>query len=177
METDDAELISRTLVEGDSRAFDQLVLRHHSPIRFLLRRLTGGNEALADDLAQEAFLMAWQKLDSFRNEARFSTWLHQIAYRAFLAHARSRRDHETLDDNANLGSVESTVRGSNFHHDLELAMLKLSEPERAVVTLCLGSSLTHHEAAQVLQLPLGTIKTHLARGREKLRALLAEWKS
>jgi len=177
VEPDDAELISCTLVEGDSRAFDQLVLQHQSPIRFLLRRLTGGNEALADDLAQEAFLMAWQKLGSFRNEARFSTWLHQIAYRTFLAHTRSSRNHEPLDDNPNLGSVDSTVRGSNFQHDLELAMLKLSEPERAVVTLCFGSGLTHHEACEVLQLPLGTVKTHIARGREKLRTSLAEWNS
>lgn len=177
MEPDDAELISRTLLGGDSRAFDQLVLRHHSPIRFLLRRLTGGDEALADDLAQEAFLMAWQKLDSFRHEARFPTWLHQIAYRTFLAHTRSRRGQETLNDNPDLGSIDSTVRGSNFNHDLELAMLKLSESERAVVTLCFGSGLTHPEAAQVLQLPLGTVKTHLLRGREKLRTLLAEWQT
>jgi len=177
VEPDDAELISRTLVQRDSRAFDQLVLRHQSPIRCLLRRLTGGNEALADDLAQEAFLIAWRKLDTFRNAARFPTWLHQIAYRAFLAHARSQRDHESLDDTANPGSVDSTARGSDFQHDLELAMLKLSEPERVVVTLCLGSSLTRDEAAQVLQLPVGTVKTHLLRGREKLRTLLAEWQS
>ena len=177
MEPDDAELISRSLVEGDSLAFDQLVLRHQSPIRFLLRRLTGGNEALADDLAQEAFITAWRKLGNFRNEARFPTWLHQIAYRTFLAHTRSRRDHQPLDENYHFGSVESTVRGSNFQYDLELAMLKLCESERAVVTLCLGSGLTHDEAAQVLQLPLGTVKTHLLRGREKLRTLLAEWQS
>ena len=94
-----------------------------------------------------------------------------------LAHARSRRDHEPLDDNSNPGSVDSTARGSDFQHDLELAMLKLSEHERAVVTLCLGSSLTRVEAAGVLQLPVGTVKTHLLREREKLRALLAEWKS
>ena len=177
MEPDDAELISRTLVEGDPRAFDQLVLRYQSPVRSLLRRLTGGNEALADDLAQEAFLIAWRKLGSFRNEARFSTWLYQIAYRTFLAHARSRHDHEPLDDNSNSGSVDSTARGSDFQHDLEIAMLKLSESERAVVTLCLGSGLTHDETANVLQLPIGTVKTHLLRGREKLRKLLAEWKS
>ncbi len=177
MEPDDAELISRTLLERDPRAFDQLVHRYQSPIRCLLRRLTGGHEALADDLAQEAFFTAWRKLGSFRNEARFSTWLHQIAYRAFLAHIRSRREHEPLEENPELGSVASTARNSDFQHDLELAMLKLSEPERAVVTLCLGSSLTHEEAAGVLQFPVGTVKTHLLRGREKLRTLLAEWQS
>jgi len=177
VEPDDAELISRTLVERDPRAFDQLVLRYQSPVRSLLRRLTGGNEALADDLGQETFLIAWRKLGNFRNESRFSTWLHQIAYRTFLAHTRSRRDHEPLDDHSNPGSVDSTARGSDFQHDLEIAMLKLSESERAVVTLCLGSSLTHDEAANVLQLPIGTVKTHLLRGREKLRTQLAEWNS
>lgn len=177
MEPDDAELITRTLIERDSRAFDQLVLRHQSPIRCLLRRLADGNEALADDLAQEAFIIAWRKLDTFRNESRFPTWLHQIAYRVFLAHTRSQRDHESLDVNADPGSVDSAARGSDFQHDLEFAMLRLSEPERAVVTLCLGSSLTREEAAHVLQLPVGTVKTHLLRGREKLCTLLAEWKS
>ena len=101
--------------------------------------------------------------------ARIVVWI--------LAHARSGCDHEPLDDNSNPGSVDSTARGSDFQHDLELAMLKLSEHERAVVTLCLGSSLTRVEAAGVLQLPVGTVKTHLLREREKLRALLAEWKS
>jgi len=134
VEPNDAELISRTLVERDSRAFDLLVLRYQAPVRCLLRRLTGGDEALADDLAQEAFLVAWRKLGSFRNEARFPTWLHQVAYRTFLAHTRCRRDHEPLDDHPNLGSVGSTARGSDFQHDLEIAMLKLSEPERAIVT-------------------------------------------
>jgi RNA polymerase sigma-70 factor (ECF subfamily) len=143
----------------------------------MLRRLTDGNGALADDLAQEAFLIAWRKLDSFRNDASFLTWLHQIAYRTFLAHWRRRRDHDSLDENPTYGYIDSHARGSDFQHDLELAMLKLSETERAVVTLCLGSGLTHSEAAQVLETPLGTVKTHLLRGRDKLRNLLAEWNS
>jgi RNA polymerase sigma-70 factor (ECF subfamily) len=143
----------------------------------MLRRLADGNAALADDLAQEAFLMAWRKLDSFRNEASFLTWLHQIAYRTFLAHWRRRRDHESIDENPKHGYIDSHARGSDFQHDLELAMLSLSEPKRAVVTLCLGSGLTHAEAAQVLDTPIGTVKSHLLRGRDKLRILLAEWNS
>ena len=177
MSENDDVLVRRAQVERDSVAFDQLVLRHQSPIRTMLRRLTDGNGALADDLAQEAFLIAWRKLDSFRNDASFLTWLHQIAYRTFLAHWRRRRDHDSLDENPTYGYIDSHARGSDFQHDLELAMLKLSETERAVVTLCLGSGLTHSEAAQVLETPLGTVKTHLLRGRDKLRNLLAEWNS
>ncbi|MGC3988402.1 MAG: sigma-70 family RNA polymerase sigma factor [Chthoniobacteraceae bacterium] len=167
MELDDAELIRRTLTGADLRAFDELVRRHQSPVRCLLRRLARGNEALADDLAQETFVIAWRQLGSFRQEARFATWLHQIAYRAFLGDWRRRREHEPLEEDAGRGRVESTARSSDFHHDLELAMLKLSQPERAAVTLCLGSGLTHEEAAVVLEMPVGTVKTHLLRGRRK----------
>lgn len=177
MDRDDALLICSTLDGTDANAFDQLVLRYQAPIRCLLRRLTKGNEAQADDLAQEAFLIAWRKLASFRGESGFSTWLHQIAYRTFLSHVRTQRDHEVLEEYHQPEVVASAVRESDIRHDLELAMQKLSEPERAVITLCLGSCLTHDEASQVLQLPLGTIKTHLLRGREKLRILLAEWQS
>ena len=111
MEPDDAELVSRTLLDRDPRAFDQLVLRHQSPIRCLLRRLTGGNEALADDLAQDAFFTAWRKLASFRNEARFSTWLHKIAVNCVLSRRKGlRAEYEVaepaagLPDRADLGS-------------------------------------------------------------------------
>jgi RNA polymerase sigma-70 factor (ECF subfamily) len=71
----DAHLITRVLRAGDPNAFGELVRRYQSPVRSFLRRLTRGDEALADDLAQETFLRAWRKLETFRAEARFSSWL------------------------------------------------------------------------------------------------------
>src|SRR6187549_3756151 len=93
----DATLIARALVADDRHAFAELVKRHQSSVRATLRRLTAGNHALADDLAQETFVLAWRNLASFRQEARFSTWLYRIATNAWLAHARKRRE-ELLGD-------------------------------------------------------------------------------
>src|SRR5436309_5155808 len=96
----DAQLIARVVVGDDRHAFSELVRRHQSAVRAMLRRLTAGNHALADDLAQEAFLLAYRNLRSFRQEAKFSTWLYRIATNAFFAHSRKRTE-ELLGDQAN----------------------------------------------------------------------------
>src|SRR6187200_3672133 len=93
----DATLIARALVADDRHAFAELVKRHQSAVRATLRRLTAGNHALADDLAQETFVQAWRGLKSFRQEARFSTWLYRIATNCWLADARKRKE-ELLGD-------------------------------------------------------------------------------
>src|SRR5689334_6616190 len=93
----DAELIARAVINDDRHAFSELVRRYQSGVRATLRRLTAGNHALADDLAQETFLLAYRNLRTFRQEARFSTWLYRIATNAFLAYNRKRRE-ELLGD-------------------------------------------------------------------------------
>src|SRR5881275_489451 len=90
----DAQLIARCVVGDDRHAFAELVRRHQSAVRACVRKLTSGNTALADDLAQETFIQAWRNLKSFRQEARFSTWLYRIATNCWLMHARKR--HEEL---------------------------------------------------------------------------------
>ena len=93
----DAQLIARVVVHDDRHAFSELVRRHQSAVRATLRRLTAGNHALADDLAQDTFMLAYRNLKSFRQEAQFSTWLYRIATNAFLADARKRKE-ELLGD-------------------------------------------------------------------------------
>src|SRR5213594_404523 len=94
----DAQLIARVVVDDDRNAFSELVRRHQSAVRTTLRRLTAGNHALADDLAQETFLLAYRNLKSFRQEAKFSTWLYRIAYNAFLADLRKTKELPLPDD-------------------------------------------------------------------------------
>ena len=93
----DAQLIARAMVTDDRHAFAELVRRHQSGVRACLRKLTAGNHALADDLAQETFVLAWRNLKSFRQEARFSTWLYRIATNCWLGDARKRKE-ELLGD-------------------------------------------------------------------------------
>lgn len=86
----DRALVARALLGQDRRAFEQLLRRHQGMVRAQLRRLLHGDEAAADDLAQETFLLAWRKLDQFRGESRFSTWLYRIAYSCSLQALRKR---------------------------------------------------------------------------------------
>ncbi|MBK6393749.1 MAG: sigma-70 family RNA polymerase sigma factor [Betaproteobacteria bacterium] len=104
----DAELIARAVVGDDRHAYAELVRRHQSAVRACLRRLTAGNHALADDLAQETFVLAWRNLKSFRQEARFSTWLYRIATNCWLADARKRK--ETLLGDADADVAEGRRR-------------------------------------------------------------------
>ena len=154
---------------GDTAAYEALVRTHQSRLRGFLRRLARGDRALADDLAQEAILEAWRKIRQFRGEGAFSAWLARIGYRRYLMWARQRK-LEPLDENTN--DFAAATPSPDVKLDLEKAMARLSAPERAALTLCYAQSYTNEEAAAILELPLGTLKSHVARGREKLKALL-----
>src|SRR6184192_1195015 len=104
----DAQLIARVLVQDDRHAFGELVRRHQSTVRASLRKLTRGNIALADDLAQETFLLAYRNLKSFRQDAKFSTWLYRIAYNAFLADARKMKELPLPEDSESLAPVDAS---------------------------------------------------------------------
>jgi RNA polymerase sigma-70 factor, ECF subfamily len=160
----------RLAAAGDPAAFEALVRQRQSPLRGFLRRLTRGDHALADDLAQETFLEAWRKIDQFRGEGTFAGWLARIAYRRYLMWARQRK-LESLDNEAENIEAHSAL-APDLRLDLEKAMVRLSLPERAALTLCYAQEYTNEEAAEILELPLGTLKSHVARGREKLRSLL-----
>ena len=183
----DAQLIARCVVADDRHAFAELVRRHQSSVRACLRKLTAGNHALADDLAQDTFVLAWRNVKAFRQEARFSTWLYRIATNCWLAHARKRRE-ELLGDRDGLVAEEDAeptgnasevtgdhARSASLRLDLERAMRVLSEPERAAIVQCYDNDLSHEEAAYVLGMPVGTVKTHIFRARQKLKAAMAAW--
>lgn len=172
----DRGLVARALLADDARAFEQLVRRHQGMVRAQLRRLLHGDHARADDLAQETFLLAWRKLDQFRGEARFSTWLHRIAYTCFLQ-ARRTRQTITRDEIADITPSEPlhAQHAADLRHEVMRAMQRLSPDEQTVLLHCTWLGLSHDEAAYVLAMPLGTVKSHMVRGKAKLRALLAEW--
>ena len=177
MSLSDSELIARVLLADDHHAFTELVRRHQSALRGLLRKLTRGNEVLADELAQETFLRAYRSLKQYRGDAKFSTWLHRIACNAFQSDVRRAKPHETLDAHESELAENPAIDRIDLQHDIEEAMKILTEPERAAVTLCYTSGLTHEEAADVLRLPLGTVKTNILTAKQKLRRYLLPWQN
>ncbi len=173
----DHALVARVLLTDDRRAFEQLMRRHQGMVRAQLRRLLHGDEARADDLAQETFLLAWRKLDQFRGEARFSTWLYRIAYTCFLQ-AHRKRSSAVEDGDGDAPDPRTSPRDAvDLRLDVERAMHSLSTTEQIVLTHVVQLGLSHDEAAYVLAMPLGTVKSHTNRGKAKLRALLADWQA
>jgi RNA polymerase sigma-70 factor (ECF subfamily) len=183
----DSALIARALAGGDRHAFAVLVRRHQSPVRGLLRRLANGDEALADDLAQETFIQAYRKLGQFRADARFSTWLYRIAYNCFLMHLRSRKAEPLMSEPLDEAAVEDRETPSDelrpeetaadMQMDLQRAMACLSLVERAAITQCYYLDRSHEEAAYALGCPVGTVKSHILRAKRKLKQALQDWET
>lgn len=171
----DHALVARALLADDRRAFEQLVRRHQGMVRAQLRRLLHGDIARADDLAQETFLLAWRKLSQFRGEARFSTWLYRIAYSCFLQSVRKRQHLSDTPGDDPTEPQLSVSREVTLRLDMARALRGLSEAEQAVLLHVVQLGLSHEEAAYVLSMPLGTVKSHAKRGKDKLRARLADW--
>ena len=175
----EAQLCERALA-GERAAFETLVRSHQAAVRSQLRRLTKGDLALADDLAQESFIQVWIHLSEFRVEARFATWLYRIAYNRFLAHLRSHPATEPLPDESVSGKVgESASRDEAAQArrlDVAAALKRLPEAEQIALIHCYYLDLSHDEAAQVLNLPLGTLKSQILRAKVRLRELLSAWK-
>jgi RNA polymerase sigma factor (sigma-70 family) len=166
----DVEL-STLAATGERGAFGELVRRHGSAVRGLLRRM-GAQASEADDAAQDAFLVAFERITEFRGEGTFAGWVKRIAARAYLRRLqKERRLGFAAEDVAD--EPDLAVRDTDAAIDLDEAMKGLSAAERLCVTMCFGAGLSHAEAAEALNLPLGTVKSHVKRGLEKLRARLA----
>lgn len=164
----DAELLEAAR-RGSPVAFGRLVERHQRAVRAFLRRACG-DATEAEDLAQETFITAWDLIGRFRGEATVRTWFCGIAWRKLMTARRSwfrsrRRDAAYLE-------TESLERGEGAGAEdriaLEQALAGLPIDQRAAVALCLGGDFSHAEAADVLGLPLGTVKSHVTRGKARL---------
>ena len=178
---DEASLLAASR-RGDAAAFDALVLRHQSRLRRQIRPLVRGSDAVADELAQDAFVIAWGRIAEFRGEARFSTWLHRIAYRRFLMHLRSQASRiETIapaDADESVGEADNAQgidEAVARRLDVDRALARLPVMQRLGLFHCFQLDLSHEEAAEVLGVPVGTLKSHVARGKDRLREALAAW--
>ena len=176
MSLTDQELIARVVSRKDQHAFAQLVLRYQSPLRIWARRLCNGDTHLADDLAQEAFMKAYAALGAFRAEAKFSTWLYRIAFNIAANRWRAKKvEWCELDDNAGIENEQCSVKQYHAQKDVEAAMQSLSAGQQLAIRLCYEDGFSHEEAASIMGIPLGTVKTHINRGKQKLQTLLISW--
>ncbi len=167
---------------GDVGATRTLVNLHKDRLfAFIWRMIRNHHDA--EEVCQDAFLKAFASLDSFSTQFRFSTWLFTIAYRVCLNHMRRRKplsgevDMDTLEPIATDGPVDQTLaseHAAELQRQVWSAVNDLSPPQRAAVLLFYRHEQSCQEIAQVLQLPVATVKSHLHRARARLRDMLNE---
>ncbi len=156
---------------GSDEAFSRLVSDTQQAVRGFLRRLAV-HPADADDLAQEAFVTAWHHLGKLRDGASFRTFVCGIAYRKAL-NDRKRHGRAAVRDTAWHDLTPQTVTPSADERlSVQAALQTLPIDVRAAVSLCVAGDYSHSEAAEILGLPLGTIKSHIQKGRDQLNVLL-----
>ena len=158
---DDDLALCRRAAKGDERAFAMLVASYEAPLRSFLARM--GSAELADDIAQEAFLKAWRFASSYDGRARFSTWLTKIAWRCLLDEVRK----PAAPDEPQRAATGDSEQGA----EISDMLARLSQPERAALILCEGHGWSHGEAAEMLGMPLGSLKTVIARAKAKCRSM------
>lgn len=183
----DAELVARAL-EGSQEAYREIVLRYQRPVFSLIVRMVRDAE-LAEDLAQEAFIKAFRALSRFDPSRKFSSWLFKIAHNATIDHLRRQRlDMDSLDDRLEpdgqaLGDrledvgappPDQLAHRRDLAEAMEQAIATLRPEYREVVLLRFVEGLAYQEIAEILDLPLGTVKTNIHRARKELAALLQE---
>ncbi len=169
--SDDIDLVARVVAQQDTAAFGELVRRHQSQVRNFLRRLCREYD-LADDLAQDCFLHAWEKLHTFTGHGSFIGWLLKVAYTIFLQSKRkSSRYDQVLERVGHAAEASGSMHTEESEElsDLDRFLAVLTEEERAVMILSYACGLSHREIGDAAELPIGTVKSIIFRGKEKIR--------
>ena len=181
---DEKKLIAEVL-GGDHEAFAQLVEVYEDKVYNLCLRMCSDRED-ARDLAQEAFLKAWRGLRFYKQEAAFSTWLYRLTSNVCIDYLRQKKrrsavsfvtaDEEgvQLDIPDPTPTPEQQVMDEQTKEQVANAMSQLEEEFRLVLTLRVVEELSYDEIAEIMELKVGTVKSRLARAREKLRKILLE---
>lgn len=163
---DDDATLNRRVAEGDRAAFDALVMRHEQRLRGFLRKLAGTHAA--DDLAQETFIRAWQRANQFTGSRSYAAWLLRIGWHVFLDTKRHQASLHRRHDEA---PVPPTRHDPAYETGIDIiaALSTLAPKERACILLCDVEGWSHTEAANLLDMPLGTLKSMVARAKARLR--------
>ena len=174
---DERELIRRA-GQGDQEAFRQLVETSQAPAYRLALRMCGGDAALAEDAAQEAFLAAWRGLPRFRGDSRFSTWLYRLTTNAAIDWLRREKRHRGMDDVTELElpddgpGPQDQAEQAEAQQTVRRALSRLSEEHRQVLLLRYMQELDYAEIAAALEISEGTVKSRISRAKMRLRELL-----
>lgn len=169
--TSDIVLINKVVISGDKDAYGQIVERYQERIRYFLLNITAGNSTLSYELAQDTFVKAYLSLHTFLNKAKFSTWLTRIAYNLYYDYL-SKQCHATSLDECYALESNSRTDNSLLKNDVHKALETLKPAERSVITLYYLEEYTIKDICKIMNMPSGTVKSHLFRAKEHLKTYL-----
>lgn len=170
--TDDILWVTQLTLLGDKSAFDKLTCKYQSPIRRFFLNLTMGDTQLSDDLAQETFIKCYLNINTFKGISGFSTWLYRIAYNVFYDSVRAQKHYADLDEQVMDKQHQVKNDFSAEKMDIYIAIKQLRKEEQIAVLLFYMEDKTQNEIAKIMNCPLGTVKTYLLKGKEKLSSYL-----
>jgi RNA polymerase sigma factor (sigma-70 family) len=156
-------------IQGDEPAFGELVRRRQAWLRQLLRRLTR-DPALADDLAQQALVAAWKSIHTLKSAGAFGGWFRRLAVNCWLQQVRAKPPEVTLTEE--MLAQQHTLSATAERMDLDAALAMLPADARLCVVLAYSEGMSHAEISESTAIPLGTVKSHIARGSAHLREIL-----
>ena len=171
LEVEDQSLVTLAVASQDTAAYGELIRRHQSQVRNFLRKLAA-DPVEADDLSQETFLHAWDKLQTYSGRGSFIGWLLKVAYTTFLQSKRkSKRYSEVLKEVGYVAEQQSRsyTQDADEVSDLDKLLAVLTEEERAIMVMSYACGLSHREIGDATGLPVGTVKSIIFRGKEKIR--------
>ena len=170
--TDDIRWVTQVALFGDKNAFDKLTCKYQSPIRRFFLNMTAGDGSLSDDLAQETFIKAYLNITAFKGISGFSTWLYRIAYNVYYDSVRAQKKYADINEYEidNLHQTENEFSAEKM--DIYRALKLLRKEEQTAVLLFYMEDKTHPEIAKIMNCPLGTVKTYILKGKEKLTVYL-----
>lgn len=173
---EEAALIARCMAFDDRRAFGKIVDAYNPGLRRFLLHLSG-NRDIADDLAQETFIKAYQGIRNFKGLSKFKTWLYRIAYREFYSYVRAEHPTENLDDVTDAPVAEKHDEQIDANHDVEVALRMIPPVERSLVLLFYMEDRPIKEITEITGLPAGTVKSYLSRARNRMKKALSDDKA
>lgn len=158
---------------GDRSAFEELIRRRQSSVRNLMRRICG-DSTLADDLAQQVFLQIWQKIHTLKKADALNAWLKRVAVTTWLQYLRRNDALRGAEELSELDLAHNESSGMDM--DLDFALSTLPPGVRLCVVLAYQEGMTHGEIARMTDTPLGTVKSHINRGAQKLQQILSPYR-
>lgn len=165
MSVNDKNLIGKIVLNNDHKAFGCLIDKYQSEVRGILYRMTNGDKALTDDLSQDVFIRVYKHLKSFKATAKLSTWIYKISINVFYDYRKTLKHQKevTLEEHiSEMEVIENRI-------DINKALQILNDKEKIALILHYEKGFSHSEIKKIMNLPIGTVKTNILRGKAKLK--------